>query len=118
MISFISYLTTDILLGGIKKLFPCFIYAPIDIVHQIGATDSVIPTANVIVSVLFALIYACFLTKARYENWLFKIANKLRLTRSIDDQPVWEHFFDDNDVVVLRYLVTGNDRYLPIRFRT
>lgn len=111
MISFVSYLTTDALFGGIKKLFPCFIYNPIDIVHQIGAIDSAIPTANVIVSVLFAFVYACFLTKARYENWLFKIANKLRLTRRIDNQPVWEHFFDDNDVVVLRDLVTGNTYY-------
>ena len=111
MISFVSYVTTDVLFCGIKKLFPCFIYAPIDIVHQIGSSASVIPTANVFVSVFFAIVFACLLTKARYENWLFQLANKLKLTRRIDNQPIWEHVFDDSDVVVLRDYVTGNTYY-------
>lgn len=111
MISFVSYLLTDILFAGIKKLFPCFVYDSIDIVHQIGAAKAVIPTENVLVSIVFALILACILTKAGYENWLFRLANRLKLTRRIDNQTVWEHVFDDNDVIVLRDSVTGNTYY-------
>ena len=111
MMSFVSYLLTDILFAGIKKLFPCFVYDSIDIVHQIGATEAAIPTANVLTSIVFAIILACILTKAGYKNWLFKLAMKLKLTRRIDNQTVWEHIFDDDDVVVLRDLVTHNTYY-------
>lgn len=111
MISFVSYLLTDMLFGTIKKFFPCFVCSPIDIIHQIGASNAVIPTANVLVSVLFAILFACLLTKAGYENWIFRIANKLRITRRIDNQTVWEHVFDDSDVVVLRDQITKNTYY-------
>lgn len=111
MISFVSYLLTDAVFCGIKKVFPCFIYDSIDIVHQIGTAGAGIPSANVLISIVFALILACLLTKARYENWLFKLANILKLTRRIDNQTVWEHVFDDSDVVVLRDLVTSNTYY-------
>lgn len=111
MMSFVSYLLTDVLFSGIKRLFPCFIYNSIDIIHQIAASEAVIPTANVLVSIVFSLILACFLTKAGYENWLFRLANKLGLTRRIDNQTVWEHVFDDNDIVVLRDFITGNIYY-------
>lgn len=111
MVSFVSYLATDVLFWGIKKLFPCFIYAPIDIVHKIGSSEAVIPTANVLGAIILALILACIFTKARYENWLFKLANKLKLTRRIDNQTVWEHVFDDSDVVVLRDRITKNTYY-------
>lgn len=111
MISFVSYLFIDIFFGGLKKLFPCFVLGSIDIIHQIGVSDSIIPTANVLASIVIALLLACLLTKARYENWLFRIANFLRLTRRIDNQTVWEHFFDDSDIVVLRDQVTKNTYY-------
>lgn len=111
MISFVSYLLTDALFSGVKRLFPCFVYDSIDIVHQIGAAEAVIPTANVLASIVFALILACILTKAGYENWLFRLANKLKLTRRIDNQTVWEHVFDDSSVVVLRDLITKNTYY-------
>ena len=111
MMSFVSYLLTDILFGGINWLFPCFIYDPIDIVHQIGATEATIPTGNVLVSIVFALAVACVLTRAGYENWLFRLANRMKLTRRIDNQTVWEHVFDNNDVIVLRDLITGNTYY-------
>lgn len=35
----------------------------------------------------------------------------MKLTRRIDNQTVWEHVFDDNDVIVLRDSVTGNTYY-------
>lgn len=111
MISFVSFLLTDILFSGIKWLFPCFIYDSIDIVHQIGTAEATIPTENVLISVVFAILMACVLTKAGYKNWLFKLAVKLNLTRRIDNKTVWEHIFDDNDVVVLRDLVTRNTYY-------
>lgn len=111
MLSIVSYMSVDILFIGIKRLFPCFIFDSIDIIHQIVATDAVIPTANAFASIVFALIWACVLTKARYENWLFKFANKLKLTRRIDNQTVWEHVFDDSDVVVLRDQITNNIYY-------
>lgn len=111
MLSFVAYLSTDVLFGSIRKLFPCFICAPIDIVHLIGTVEAVIPTANVLVSVVFAILWACVLTKSRYENWLFKLANRLKLTRRIDNQTVWEHVFDDSDIVVLRDRVTKNTYY-------
>lgn len=115
MISFASYLFTDVLFWGIKKLFPCFICAPIDIIHKIGSTETTIPTANVLVSIGFALFIACILTKARYENWLFKLANKLKVTRRIDNQTVWEHVFDDSNIVVLRDRITKNTYYGKVR---
>ena len=111
MLSFVSYLATDMIFGGIKKLFPCFIYSPIDIIHKIGSSETVIPSPNVLGASALALILSCVLTKARYENWLFKLANKLKLTRRIDNQPVWEHIFDDSDIVVLRDYVTKNTYY-------
>lgn len=111
MLSFISYLATDACFGAIKKLFPCFIFNPIDIIHHIGAVESGIATANVLASVILALFWACILTRAQYENWLFKLANKLKLTRRIDNQTVWEHVFDDSDVVVLRDRITKNTYY-------
>lgn len=115
MLSFVSYLSTDVLFLGIKKLFPCFICAPIDIIHKIGSTETAIPTANVLISIGFALILACILTKSRYENWLFKLANKLKLTRRIDNQTVWEHVFDDSNIVVLRDRVTKNTYYGKVK---
>lgn len=111
MISFVSYLATDVCFVVIKKLCPCFIFDSIDIIHHIGAVESQIATANVLVSVILALVLACILTKAQYNNWLFKFANTLRLTRRIDNQTVWEHVFDDSDVIVLRDRITKNTYY-------
>ena len=115
VISFISYVSADIVYGGIKKLFPCFIYTPIDIIHKIGSSETNIPTENVIASIIIALLLACILTKARYENWLFKLANKLNLTRRINNQTVWEHVFDDSDIVVLRDRITNNIYYGKVK---
>lgn len=111
MMSFVSYLLTDALFSGIKQLFPCFIYDSIDIVHQIGAVDAVIPMENVLGAIVFSIILACVLTKAGYENWLFRLANRLKLTRRIDNQTVWEHAFDENSIIVLRDFVTKNTYY-------
>lgn len=111
MLSFVSFILTDMLFSIVKILFPCFIYGSIDIIHQIGAAEAVLPTANVLVSIIFALILACVLTKAGHENWLFKLANRMRVTRRIDNQTVWEHVFDNDDVIVMRDLVTGNTYY-------
>ena len=48
MLSFAAYGATDALFCGIKILFPCFVFAPIDIIHQIGSVDANIP--NVLVN--------------------------------------------------------------------
>lgn len=111
MLAFTSYLLTDATFYTIKKLFPCFICSPIDIIHLIGSSKTTLPTANVFVASLFAIVLACLLTKASHENWLFKLAHKLNLTRRIDNQSVWEHVFDDCDVVVLRDCITKNIYY-------
>ena len=111
MLSFASYLLTDFLFGAIKTLFPLFLYGPIDIIHQIGADKAEIPTSNVLTSVVFALIMACILTKAESRNWLFRLANKMKLTHRSDNRTVWEHVFDDNSTIVLRDYVTKNTYY-------
>lgn len=110
-LSFVSFFIVDCIFGIIRKFIPCFIYAPIDIVHQIGANEVSFPTANVIVAILFSLIIACILVKARSENWVFKFANRFKLSRRIDNQPVWERAFDDNNIVVLRDQITNNTYY-------
>lgn len=109
--SFVSFMVTDLLFLIILKLFPCFIGHPINIIKYIGSVDSSLPTANVIVSIIVAIIISCLLTKANYHNWIFTIANKLKLTRRIDNEAVWDHFFDTSSVVTLRDFVTGNTYY-------
>ncbi len=108
VLSFVSYLLADLLLGTVKQLFPCFIYNTVDIIHHIGTQDTDIPTANVLVSTIFGIVVACLMTKANYENWIFKLANILHLTRRIDNQCVWEHVFDQDDIIVLRDRITNN----------
>lgn len=109
--SFVSYFLTDVLFSIIKCVIPCFVYSPVDIICLISNINRTIPTPNVLTSIVFALALACLLTKAIYENWLFKIANRLKLTRRIDNETVWEHFFDENEIVVLRDLITQNTYY-------
>lgn len=109
--SFISYLLSDFLISIIKFFVPCFIYSPINIIQQIASPNTTIPTPNVVWAIVVSLLLACLFTKAVYQNWLFKIANFLNLTGRIDNQPVWEHFFDDNDIVILRDSVTKNIYY-------
>lgn len=109
--SFIAYLLTDVLFGVIKWAFPCFRFDAIDIIQQISSEEAALPSANVIMSIIWAIIVACILTKASYENWLFKMANKLKLTCRVDDRTVWEHIFDMGETIVLRDQVTGNIYY-------
>lgn len=109
--SFISYLLTDCLFYIIDYFFQNSIVSPIDVVRLISSTDTSIPTPNVIVAIIISLVFAGLFTKAIYKNWVFRIANRLKLTGRIDNQPVWEHIFDENDVVVLRDLVTQNTYY-------
>lgn len=111
VISFVSYLCTDIVFAAVSSIIPCVNLNAIDIIHQIGANATTIPTANVLMSVLFALVLACLLTKVEYENWIFLIANKLHITRRTDNQTVWEHFLDENNVVILRDQVTKLSYY-------
>lgn len=116
ILSFAANLLSDCLLGSIKLFFPCFILAPINIVRLIGESDTIIPTANVFVAIVFAILLSCLATKASSENWLFKIANKLKITRRTDNQTVWEHVFDDGGTVVMRDLVTKNIYYGNVLF--
>ena len=109
--SIFSFIFQDITFLIIKKLFPCFIFSPINVIQYIYSTENTIPTPNVIVAIIYAILLACILTKANTENWLFSIANKLKITRRIDNQPVWEHAFDTNDIIVLRDYITKNIYY-------
>lgn len=109
--SIFSFIFSDITFLIIKKLFPCFIFSPINVIQYIYSTENTIPTPNVIVAIIYAILLACILTKANTENWLFSIANKLKITRRIDNQPVWEHAFDTNDIIVLRDYITKNIYY-------
>lgn len=110
-VSFFSYLLTDITYGTIKHFIPGFMYNAIDIVHKIGSNATYIPSENVILSVVWAVIISCILTKAVHENWVFRIANKLKLTHRVDDRTVWERVFDAGETIVLRDHVTGNIYY-------
>ena len=111
MLSFTSYFVTDCLFGLTNVLIPCFPWKAIDIIHHIGSMDITIETPNVITAIVVALLLSCIFTKATYNNWLFKAANKLKLTRRIDNQSVWEHVFDNDDIVVIRDSVTKNTYY-------
>ena len=109
--SIFSFVFSDVVFWIIKNLFPCFIYSPINIIPYIASNATAIPTANVVLSIIFALVLACILTKANSKNWLFRFANKLKLTRRIDNQPVWEHAFDTDDIIILRDYITKNIYY-------
>lgn len=109
--SFISFAIVDLLIGGITKLFPCLTWKAIDIIHQIGTKGLQIPIINVAVATGIAILFTGVLVKARSGNWLFRFANMLHLTKRIDNQPVWEHVFDRNDIVVVRDKVTTNTYY-------
>lgn len=111
VLSFFSYSLTNGLFLIISTLFPCFIWKPVDIINHISNENAAIPTQNAVVSIGFSLLLSCLLTKAVYLNWAFLLANRLKLTRRIDNQTVWEHVFDDCDVVVLRDKVTNNTYY-------
>lgn len=111
MCSFFSFLLSDGVFYVIQLLFPCFIFSPIHIIEYIGSTANSIPSANVFASIVVAVVLACVLTKADYNNWIFIIANKLNLTHRTDNESVWDHFFDDAPVVTMRDLVTGNTYY-------
>lgn len=110
-VSFISFAVVDLLICGITKLFPGLTWKPIDIVHQIGTKGLQIPIINVAVATGVAILFTGVLVKARSGNWLFWFANKLHLTKRIDNQPVWEHAFDENDNVVVRDKITTNTYY-------
>ena len=110
-VSFISFAVVDLLICGITKLFHGLTWKPIDIVHQIGTKGLQIPIINVAVATGVAILFTGILVKARSGNWLFRFANKLHLTKRIDNQPVWEHAFDRNDIVVVRDKVTTNTYY-------
>ena len=109
--SFFSFMVVDLVFAMIKHMFPCFIWAPTNILTQIGSDSVFIPEENVIAAIIVAVIIASFVTKMNYDNWLFKVANKLHLTYKLDNQPVWEHIFDEVDVVVLRDYITKNTYY-------
>ena len=111
MLSFASYLLTDVTFLATKMLCPCFVCDAIDILHYLGSSGTVIPTQNAIVAVLFSVILACLITKAQYRNWIFRIAAKLNITQRIDNKTVWDHIFNDSDVVVLRDEITKNVFY-------
>jgi len=108
VISFFAFLVTDVFFRMVVFICPCFKVSPIDAFTMISANTENIPTLNVLVSIVNAIVIAYFLTKMQYENWLFKIANKLGVTCRIDNQTVWEHIFDDSDIVILRDYITKN----------
>lgn len=109
--SIFSFVFADLVFWIIKKLFPCFICSPINVIQYISSGETAIPTANVVLALIFSIVFALVFTKANYKNWFFKIANKLKITQRIDNQTVWEHAFDTDDVIVLRDYVTKNIYY-------
>lgn len=111
MYSYFSFLLVDVVFGAIKSVFPCFSWSPIHILNYIGSNDVLIPKENTIFAVICAILISFIITKMNYENWLFRIANKLSLTRRLDNEPVWEHIFDDTDIIVLRDYITKNIYY-------
>lgn len=111
MLSFVAYISTDVLFFISKKIFPNLLCNPIDILHYLGASDRVIPTRNAIVSIVFAGIFACIMTKAQCGNWIFRIANKLNITQRTDNKTVWESIFNDSDIIVFRDEITKNVYY-------
>ena len=57
--SIFSFVFADAVFWIIKKLFPCFIYSPINIIHYLTSNVTSIPTANVVLAMIFALVFAC-----------------------------------------------------------
>lgn len=109
--SFFAFLIVDVVFGVIKSLFPCFVWSPINILNHIDSNSIILPEENTIAAIIVSILIACIITKINYDNWLFKVANKLNLTRRLDNQPVWEHIFDKTDIIVLRDYVTKNTYY-------
>lgn len=109
--SYFSFLFVDIIFGTIKHLFPHFVWSPVHILNYIGSSSILIPKENLIFAIISAIFISFIITKMNYENWLFRLANKIKLTRRIDNQPVWEHIFDDANVIVLRDYITKNTYY-------
>ncbi len=96
VLSFASYAVTDFIFGVIKGMFPCFIYAPLNIIHYIGTDKTEIPTANAATATIIGIVLAGLLTKANNENWLFRLANRLKLSHRASNQCVWDIFYEKN----------------------
>ena len=109
--SIAAFCVSDGILWTIKKLFPCFILAPVNIIAQINAFAIEIPVSNEFIAIVTAIVLSGMLTKAHSTDLLFKIAYRLNLSRRVDNAPVWENAFNESSIVVIRDQVTKNTYY-------
>ena len=109
-ISVASYLLSDCVFFVCGILIPWF-PRPANILAELSESPVNLPAPNVFAAVFASLVIACVMTKANYEGYLFRIANRLNLTSRFDNRDVWEHLFEYGNAVVLRDMVTENIFY-------
>ncbi len=111
LLSFASFAIIDVIFGGIKKLFPCFVCDKINIISYVTNMDTEIPTENFLCATIAAVILVFILTFINSQNIIFKVARFIHITNRNDNLSVWEVFLENNRCVTLRDTITNNTYY-------
>lgn len=86
-------------------------FEQVDVFEVITGSEGIISitgmTSSIISSVLVCIL-AVFLWD---KNYLFKLANWLKLTHMTDNSSVWDYMFDQQPWIVYRDYITGNTYY-------
>lgn len=108
VLSTLSYLIADGLFAIICLVWPSAPVQSIGIINRLATAQLSVPFPNVCCSCVLGIVLSCLLTKAVQEDWIFKFANRLKITTRSDDKPVWNHLFDQQSTIILRDTITQN----------
>lgn len=105
-----SFLLGDLLLILIN-LVSCFNFKLADVVQILTGNTNGITVPNLLVAIVSAVLLGIVTVLFSDKRLLFRLANRLRITRRTDNDEVWDYMFDFQPWVIVRDYVSGNVYY-------
>lgn len=108
--SIFSFIIGNLLLQLIN-LCPCIDFRLVEVTQILSGNNGSLSAAGIVSATISAIVLAYFIVLVWDHNWPFQIANRLKLSHRVDNNPVWDYMFDIQPWIVVRDYVTGNTYY-------
>ena len=108
--SLVSFLMGDLFLF-LLNLIPKIEFKLVDLSQIISGNTDTLTSASVIATVISSVFIAYFSVFIWDRNYLFRVANCLKITTRVGNGDIWDNLFENQPWIILRDYVTGNTYY-------
>lgn len=108
--SLVSFLLGDLFIV-LLNLIPKVEFKLVDLSRIISGNTDTLTSAGIIAAIISSIVVAYFSVFVWDRNYLFRVANRLKITTRVGNGDVWDNLFEKQPWIILRDYVTRNTYY-------